>query len=45
MSFEGEAEGFVGLVEDGSRDGEVVVEIAAHSRRLASPDRGRGRLV
>ena len=31
---EGEAEGFVGLVEDGSSGGEVVVEVAAHAHGL-----------
>ena len=31
---EGEAEGFVGLVEDGAGGGEVVVEIAAHADGL-----------
>src|ERR1700722_6361441 len=31
---EGEAEGLVGLVEDGARGGELVVEIASHSNGL-----------
>ncbi len=31
---EGEAEGFVGFVEDGASDGKVIVEVAAHSYRL-----------
>ena len=40
---EGEAESFVGLVEDGASDGEVVVEIAAHAdglRTLAGKEEG-----
>jgi hypothetical protein len=41
---EGEAESFVSLVEYGARDGEVVVEIAAHSyglRALTREEEGK----
>ena len=40
---EREAEGFVGLVEDGAGGGEVVVEVAAHAdglRALAGKEEG-----
>ena len=40
---ESEAEGFVGLVEDGAGDGEVVVEVAAHAdglRALSGEEEG-----
>ena len=42
---EREAEGFVGLVEDGAGDGEVGRRDRGPCRRTASPGRGRGRLV
>jgi len=43
---EGEAQGFVGLIEDGAGDGKVVTEVAAHAYGLrARPERVNAGLV